>query len=347
MTRTEQTEITNLSVHYVGNKHNEEGIKLSESELQPAEKETDMLKAWFLDSFDQNGYYNFFHETELQLNEVFSFVGSIFENPGNLHQYSIYIAKHLYSKSIHPKILGGELYVAHFKNCLFDGKTVDAIGIYKSENRDSFLKVEGTNNGFSITGEEGINIHNLQKGCLIFNILSENGYVVSIVDRSGKGAETQYWIDNFLKIRQHNDSYLKTSNILNFCKSYIVNALPEQFDVTKADQVDLLNRSAHFFKQNETFDLEEFSDEVMQQPELIDSFKKYKTEFEVEEGMQLSDSFEISGAAVKKQSRVFKSVIKLDKNFHIYIHGDKSQIVKGFDEASGRHFYQLFFQEES
>jgi hypothetical protein len=41
------------------------------------------------------------------------------------------------------------------------------------------------------------------------------------------------------------------------------------------------------------------------------------------------DGFSISAEAVKKQSRVFKSVLKLDKNFHIYIHGDKELIERG------------------
>ena len=41
------------------------------------------------------------------------------------------------------------------------------------------------------------------------------------------------------------------------------------------------------------------------------------------------------------------SVLKLDKNFHVYIHGKREYIEKGFDEEKGMHFYQLFFEEES
>jgi hypothetical protein len=85
----------------------------------------------------------------------------------------------------------------------------------------------------------------------------------------------------------------------------------------------------------------------MQAPEMISSFKSYKTEFEVEHDVQLNDNFDISSAAVKKQSKFFKSIIKLDKNFHIYVHGESQNIVKGYDEEKGMSYYQLFFKEES
>ena len=61
----------------------------------------------------------------------------------------------------------------------------------------------------------------------------------------------------------------------------------------------------------------------------------------------LPEQFDISSSAVKRQSRGLKSVIKLDKNFHIYVHGDRQRIQRGFDEASGLHYYQLFFDDEA
>jgi hypothetical protein len=55
----------------------------------------------------------------------------------------------------------------------------------------------------------------------------------------------------------------------------------------------------------------------------------------------------ISGTAVKKQARVFKSVLKLDKNFHIYIHGNKELIEKGYDEQLQMNYYKVYFKEEN
>ncbi|MGN6534001.1 MAG: nucleoid-associated protein, partial [Ginsengibacter sp.] len=59
------------------------------------------------------------------------------------------------------------------------------------------------------------------------------------------------------------------------------------------------------------------------------------------------DSFIISDTAVKKQARVYKSVLKLDKNFHIYIHGNKELIEKGYDEGMKMSYYKVYFKEEN
>ena len=62
--------------------------------------------------------------------------------------------------------------------------------------------------------------------------------------------------------------------------------------------------------------------------------------------ISIEDNFEISENAVNKQVKGLKSVVKLDENFHIYIHGDNQMIKRGYDNASGLYYYQLFFKEE-
>jgi hypothetical protein len=121
--------------------------------------------------------------------------------------------------------------------------------------------------------------------------------------------------------------------------------MPQQFEVSKADQVDFLNKSVKFFKEKETFDMEEFENEVIIQPDVIQSFNRYKLDFEKEQEIEIHDSFNISDNAVKKQARSIKSIIKLDKNFHIYVHGDREMIEQGIDE-NGRKFYKIYYKEE-
>lgn len=79
---------------------------------------------------------------------------------------------------------------------------------------------------------------------------------------------------------------------------------------------------------------------------MITSFKKFKGDFQNERELNVVSEFEISAQAVKRQSRVFKSVLKLDRNFHIYIHGDKELIEKGVD-PDGRKYYKIYYREES
>lgn len=129
-------------------------------------------------------------------------------------------------------------------------------------------------------------------------------------------------------------------------KTFVTKELPQQFEVTKADQAELINESVKFFKGKEEFDFEDFGNEVLKQPEVIQSFNDFSNKYQQERDIEIADNFTISDAAVKKQSRAFKSVIKLDKNFHIYVHGNNQYIKKGYDETTGMHYYQLFFKEE-
>jgi hypothetical protein len=108
----------------------------------------------------------------------------------------------------------------------------------------------------------------------------------------------------------------------------------------------LLNKSIDYFKSKESFDIEEFQNEVFNNDELIGSFRSFGTRYIESSDFDIASSFEISPEAVKKQSRVFKSVVKLDKNFHIYIHGRTDLIEKGVD-MDGRKFYKIYYQDEA
>jgi hypothetical protein len=84
----------------------------------------------------------------------------------------------------------------------------------------------------------------------------------------------------------------------------------------------------------------------LQDAEVIKSFHDYNKQFQQENEWQLADQFDISAIAVKKQQRIFKSVLKLDKNFHIYIHGNRELIEQGTD-PDGRKFYKIYYDNEA
>lgn len=337
-----QIEFENIFIHQVGNKLRDEGLKISDNDISFDDDDTKRyLLKYFLSSFDSNEVYNFHHQSELDFNEVYVFAKRIFASPEILYKLSIEIAKHLYEKSTHPKISGGEFCVCYFKNCFFDGVTSDAIGFFKSEKKDVFLKFDSVNNNFKIKHESGVNINKLDKGCLVFNIEEGNGYKVCIID-SNKSNDTQYWKEDFLNIKSASDDYHFTKDFLSITKEYVT----KQHVGSKADKIDLLNRSVEYFKEHEAFDKSEFEQEVFQNNDLIDSFRSFNKVYRKENEIELSDNFEISSQAVKKQARAFKSVLKLDKNFHIYIHGSKDLIEQGVDEY-GRKYYKIYYQEES
>lgn len=337
--------IDHISVHRVGNKGNDEGMIIANTPLHIDWQLTDALTEYFKAPLKTEEYYNLFHESQLELNEVFTFVDAIFKDPKNLHEQSVKLAKHLFECSLHPNIKGGEFYTVFFHHCLKDGQLIDAVGLFKSENKDTFLKVNPNNEGFVLQTDQGVNINKLDKGAIIFNAEREKGYVVAIVDKTNKANEAQYWVDDFLGLKPREDAYYQTRETLAMTKHFITKELPERFEVSKADQADLLNRSIAFFKEQESFDMSEFEAEVIIHPDVINEFKQYKTDYQEEREMYIADAFDISATAVKKQQGVFKSILKLDKNFSVYIHGDKTLIQKGKDD-DGRKYYKLYYQEE-
>lgn len=339
--------IENLIVHHIGSKADEEGVLLSKKTLEIDDEPTrELLMHYLLNPFRPGEYYHLMHESDVMLNDVFAIAATIFDDPGSFAEQSVNLANHLYEQSAHPKIKTGEFYVVHFSNCVVDGEVTDALGVFKSESKETFLKVRSDGEGFEISYDAGININKLDKGCMIFNFEREKGFVLSIVDTVNKGAEAQYWRDSFLQIKPRKDEYHQTKSYLDMCKTFVLEQVPKEFEVSKADQAEFLNKSATYFKKNDEFAFNEFATEVIKQPEVLESFKEYKKQYQAENDVEINDEFAISETAVKKQSKVFKSVIKLDKNFHIYVHGASEYIKKGFDEQTGMHYYQLFFKEE-
>src|SRR5690606_17866632 len=117
-----------------------------------------VLHKFFLKPFKGDTTYRFHHEGKLELNEVYYYVKNIFEDPLNFYDESVRLLKHLYEKSNHPQIKSGEFYVSYFKNYSVTDKRIDAIGIFKTENKDTYLKIDQSNNTFSINYDQGINI---------------------------------------------------------------------------------------------------------------------------------------------------------------------------------------------
>lgn len=343
-----QAQLRKLIIHKVGNRLLEESVVLSD---EPAEisRQPDLaqvLESYFLSPFREPVLYHFHHVSSLDLNEVYSIATALFTTDKEFVGKSQDLANILYSYSNHPKIKGGELYIAWFEGCVINNETTDAIGIFKSENRESFLKVFQEDAWFGINHDEGISVKKPDKACLIFDMKADEGYRVCIIDNQSTGSEAQYWKDEFLKLRPVADNYFQTQHYLSLARDFVTERLDEEFEVSKADKIDYLNRSINYFKKNEQFNEQDFANDVFEHGEVITSFRKFKGEFQNEHEVNVVSEFEISPNAVRKQSRIFKSVLKLDRNFHIYIHGDKELIEKGID-PDGRKYYKIYYKEET
>ena len=337
--------ISTNSLHFVGNKIANEGISLSKNTIVIDHKLEQNLISYFLTPFTSEEFYQFYHESDLALNEVYTYVSKIFDNQEELYEQSKNLARHLYEQSTHPKIKGGEFYIVYFKDCILDGEKLDAVGLFKSENKDTFLKVLQENGNFNLRSEKGINIKKLDKGCLIFNKEQKNGYVVAIVDNVGKSVEARYWLEDFLHVRLRKNEYTNTQNFMTLAKNFVTQELPKEGKFSKTDQIDILNKSLDFFKDKDEFDIDDFTDEVMTEPETIEKFRQYRQRYEDETGISIDDNFPVSEAARKKQQRSFRRVIQLDKKIKIVIDGNTQNIEQGTD-TKGK-FYKLYYTEEN
>ncbi len=340
--------IKHLSVHQTGNKQNGEPLLLSKQSVAALDEDLEAhLLSYFLKPFQTQEYYHLsFSNDDHALNPVFNYAKDLFERPDSFHIQSIHLAKHLYEIAIHPNILAGDFYVCSFDGMQYQGNLVQAIGIFKAETKDHFLKVSRIGQDYDLAVESGIAIDKLDKGCLIINVEEEKGFRVCVTDKTNKSSEAAYWKDLYLKIKPCSDAYHLTQNFLHVTKDFLTKQVPKEFEVSRTDQIDLLNRSVAFFKENETFNEHLFTEQVFEGNEgLVTSFKDYKNSVQTEYEIELKDGFDISEQAVKKQAKVFKSILKLDKNFHIYIHGNKNMIEKGI-ESDGRKFYKIYYNEE-
>ncbi|MFP4548260.1 MAG: nucleoid-associated protein [Fidelibacterota bacterium] len=343
-----ECKMNQVSVHHVGNQTKEEELVLSKENLDISDENLKtLLSTFFLTPFEGIEFYRFtFADGDLSLNPVCKYAATIFHDQSNFFSKSIDLAKYLYEVSTHPNIKSGDLFVAYFSNIHVGDQLTDAIGIFKSENKQSFLKLNREDGGFSVDCDNGISVEKLDKGCLIFNLEAEEGYKVCIVDKSNRSADARYWREDFLGLAPGNDNYNTTKEFLGITKNFITKQVPEEFEITRTDKIDLLNRSMDYFKTNEAFYKEDFETEVLQDENLIQSFRSYDETLQRERGREFGDHFCISDEAVKKQNRAFRSVIKLDKNFHIYVHGDKTKIEQGIDD-DGRKYYKLYYENES
>jgi hypothetical protein len=341
-------QLSSLATHYVGNQAAGDVLQLSRQTVDiDSEELKQILLQYFLAPFKETASYNLWHPADLKLNEVMHFVSNIFDSPDDLLKESANLARHLYDITTLPQIKSGELHVAYFKGCPVNGIMTDAVGIYKTESKSKYLKLSEEKNGYQFSPDEGINPEKMDKGCIIFNTNKDEGYLVYVIDKTAKGGEAQFWKDNFLKIRAAADDYHATEDYIRLCKDFIVEHVPTEYEVERVQQIEMLNKSVAYFKKNDQFQKKEFTEEVFTDPELIKSFNKYEKKYQDDYEITFEKEFDISDAAVKKNARILKSVLKLDKNFHVYIHGKRELIERGFDERTGLNYYKIYFEEET
>lgn len=339
----DSVQIDRLITHFVGNPMREEDLVLSNGYTNIHEDSMIFLLKYFVTAFKPIDFYNFQPTAEDGKLDVYTLVQRIFEDKGQLAEASKDIARLLYEHSNNEKIKEGELNVVLFNDVVFDDEMVNAIGIFKSETVEPFLLMREEGKQYHISHGTGFNVKGMDKACIIFNVDAEEGYYILTVDKSKKGS---YWRNDFLRLKPSSDEYHYTQDVMNIAKHFLTKEISKEHELDKTETINMLNKTMDYFKSNTDFIQDDFEEMVFEDAEIRQSFQQYNNEVRDTNNLEHVPSFEISEQAVKKQNRAFKSVLKLDKNFHVYIHGDKSMIEKG-KENDGRKFYKIYFEEEN
>jgi nucleoid-associated protein YejK len=190
----DSAKVERLVVHRVGNQSRGEGLQLSERTSSVDDEVSALLLEGYLQGIvSDKKKHQFFHETDLNLNELYHYSRQFFRGEIDFLAVSHRIARHLYAHSQHPNISSGDLMVILFSGVGGEDDPQRALGVFKSEIRDDFLTLVDSGDVIDLRHATGINPRLIDKGALLL----ERGPTVYAVDRFGQQAK--FWLDDFLK----------------------------------------------------------------------------------------------------------------------------------------------------
>jgi hypothetical protein len=343
-----QTHILKLSITWSGNKERNEGVVIPKTTLVPVNDYAhEVILGAFLKPFEKTEeFFYFHHDEDVSHNAVYQSCVEIFRNPDSLAEEAAKLTQGIYAISTLPKITGGEIFVALFNEVILQGEAMPAIGIFKTINKDSFLKVERNSEAFTLQVGEGIATGKLAMTALIFGVDEADGFRIMATDAVSKKDDPSVWASQFLQAKPIEDNFFNTRHYMEMTKTFIAERAGSKFNMDRTETADLIHRSALYFKENDMFEIDDFTEKLFSEPEQQAFFKEYKDTYAAEAALPLADEFDISKQAVRKSSKVFKNVIKLDDNFQIIVNGRRELIERGFDEEKGKYFYKVYFEQE-
>ena len=340
--------IQQLAIHRVGNKHREETNFISETLADLDEDMEELMTKYFLKSFTQSSEnYHFVHSADLSYNEMFGLSSDVFQNSENLLDASKKIVNHLYEQSNHPHIKTGDVFIVYFKDLFYQEHNREAIGIFKSENKTSFLKLLTGAANLALTKDSGISLSKLDKACLIIDENKDDGYRVLTIDNNSYDAA--YWKEQFLGIDFIQDDNYNTKQYVELVKGFAQDVVADQS--SGKDQIDFLNHSVNYLQNQDTVNVENFKDDIFADPVQKNAFTEYQRHYESVNDVSIADQFDLAPDILQQQKKKIKDFIKLDTNIQIKLDFNNPEssdqfIEQGYDSERGMSFYKVYFNRE-
>lgn len=285
--------------------------------------------------FDQQ--YDFFHETDVELNEVYTYAQSILADGDNFFEQSQHIATHLHSVSNHPNIKNGSLFIGVFDNCLVGDEAKKVLAIVKIDEKELFLDVKSEQDKMIVNGIDGINVKKINNAAVIVDMGPDESPAVFM--RTRRKEDIVYWQERFLKVKVADEHYEKTNLALQEMRKYIL----KEEEYSNPEKLNYLNKTLEYFRSEEEFQVDHYIEEVFEKPEevqrevIVNTVKPYETI--------------ISERAIEQVENSYKRKIKLDDHIEIVVNVRDIEAVDqlietGRDEETGRNYYKIYFEEE-
>lgn len=333
-----------IVIHQIGNKVRGEGYQLSQEEDRLKDPKLKViLEKYFLQVFQNNELYHFYHDSDIKLNEVHHFTSEVFKDKENFYRQSINIAKHLYNISNHPNIKSGDFYMVHFTN---NSSTRRVIGLFKLENKDTFLKIKKEERRFTFTYDKGISLTKMEKGCLIVDD-QLGDYKVYIIDSLSKSAKSiaKYWEVNFLNVRLSQDKEFQTKQLLKINDQFVKNIFTKKLNKSPEEILDFQRKSYEYVRNNDTFSKDDFVNTVISNTEDKRRYEKFKEEFEVNNAITSLNNFQVSSFIAESYKNNIINKIRLDTGVDINIR--KTDFVEdGYDEAKNMKYLKIYYNNK-
>jgi len=332
--------ISNMIVHYVGNKYKEEGVSFSKKETRFDIVQED-LKTTICNSFEQNDMYEFFFEPDLKMNHAYSFIRTIFHHRERFIEQSNLLAKILYEQSYLPQIKSGELCILFMENCKCEGKSTDAIALLKVEKKQPVIRYVRESDGFRIEKSEAINLSKIDKGCVVFNVDEESGYKVVVVDNNCTKQTAIYWKDNFLHIRPCMGAYHHTKQLIGIIKDFVTENMRDD----KVAKAMAIARSKKILIESEAVEIDKFAINAFNDEQTAESFVKFVSK-KIGKDEKIPTNICIENKLAQPKSAMPSVILHLDGNFDIKVYGGEDMIMRGHDESAGMNYYKLYYIKE-
>lgn len=338
MIQCSNSNIQILKINYVGNRISGEKVKISKEILQCDDLTRGLVGRYLLSGIEYHQLYKFTHSEGVEYNKVYSLVSEVFSDNTAFDNVANELSYLLYDRTNDKSIPGGYLFVVYMKGCMVDDVQTDAFGIFKAETRDIFLKLTSKGADISLSSEQGFAMNKVDKGCVIFNVESKDGYRFAIINKSHSKASVKYWNEDFLRCAPVAGDYLNTQAVLKAIGQFI-----KEQEAGQIEKALLLNKSIQEARKdtiNVTDLLSQIASDDGDKSRIQELFSSFTGGDE-----QLPDTVIPDTTALKKTR--LKSVLKLDDNFEIVFHGGENRIETGVDEATGMKYIKLLYEYDS